>query len=150
METRCRLCAECSTNQLPIVDDLEFRLKIFQLFQIKVSIEDILPTSVCQICYDMVGKTWEFNDRIQKAQALLTDLVNSSNAILSPEDQIPSQTVLETQILNTQNEVTELNYIDNKPTVKCDFNVSDAGNELSDSSEKSEHKPKTLRTKNKV
>lgn len=150
METRCRLCAESSSNQLPILHDLEFRLKIFQLFQIKVSVEDNLPSSVCQICYDMVGKTWEFNDRIQKAQALLNDLVSNNSTILSPAEPVQPQTVLDTQILNTQNEVAELNYIDTKPTVKCDFNIPDTVNDLSDSSEKSEHRRKTLRTKNKV
>ncbi|XP_018578493.1 zinc finger protein 480-like isoform X2 [Anoplophora glabripennis] len=98
----------------------------------------------------MVGKTWEFNDRIQKAQSLLTDLVNNSSAILFPAEPVQPQTVLDTHLLSTPNEVPELSYFDSKPLIKCDFNIADADNDLSDTSEKSEHKRKTIRTKNKI
>ncbi|KAJ8973262.1 hypothetical protein NQ317_017717 [Molorchus minor] len=151
METRCRLCAECSTDQIPILDDLGFCSKIFQLFQIKVSVDDSLPISSCQICYDMVEKTWDFNDRIQKAQEVLTDLLNNITAILNPTDTLETHPLLETQnVLSTQTEVVDLNYLDTKEVIKCDFNLPEESNDLSDSSEKFEQKRKSLKTKGKV
>ncbi|KAJ8928838.1 hypothetical protein NQ314_018540, partial [Rhamnusium bicolor] len=149
METRCRLCAECSANQLSILEDLAFCSKIIQLFQIKVSVEDNLPTSVCHICYNMVEKTWDFKDRIQKAQAVLTELVNSINAILTPTESLETPSTLHTQtnsqtVVSTHIGVVELDYIDKKDVIKCDFNLSD--HDFSDGSEKAECKSKSLRT----
>lgn len=74
MGARCRLCAECSEDLVPVLDDVNLSAKILQLFQIKIVIEDCLPTSICHICYETVNKVWEFNERVQRAQVLLSEV----------------------------------------------------------------------------
>ncbi|KAJ8912116.1 hypothetical protein NQ315_013205 [Exocentrus adspersus] len=149
MEMRCRLCAESCTNQLPVLEDMEFCSKLFHLFQIKLSLEDNLPTSVCKICFEMVGKIWEFSDRIKKAQSLLYELATNINVIFTPSESIDSQMILETQTLNTQNKLGDINCADMKPIIKSNSNVSDLCNDISDGSEKSGHQHKLLKTKGK-
>ncbi|CAH1175722.1 unnamed protein product [Phaedon cochleariae] len=119
METRCRLCAECCSTQLSIMQDTTFCLKIFQLFQIKISAGDNLPMSVCPDCHDMVEKTWCFNDRVQKAQDLLAELVNKFNEMLTEES-------LEVPLLITDNgtdttSMVDFGFMDLKNEDKCDF-----------------------------
>lgn len=71
MEARCRLCAECSPDFVPVLEELELSERILQLFQVKIEPEDRLPTVVCRCCCTTVYSTWEFNQRVQKAQELL-------------------------------------------------------------------------------
>ncbi|XP_056646900.1 gastrula zinc finger protein XlCGF26.1-like isoform X1 [Diorhabda sublineata] len=109
MDSRCRLCAECTTEQISILQDAVFCLKIFQLFQIKVSITDHLPTFVCRECYEMVEKTWSFNDRIQKAQDILANILNTiQNMVLVPTNsEIDHSVVIHSDI----GSMVELDYI---------------------------------------
>lgn len=81
MESYCRLCGELSLELLSILEDLELPDKIFQLFNVKVNLEDQLPTLACQKCWDMVQNTWIDYLRVQKAQEHLNVLLESLAAI---------------------------------------------------------------------
>ncbi|KAL3280611.1 hypothetical protein HHI36_003848 [Cryptolaemus montrouzieri] len=77
MESRCRLCGEINLELLPILEDLELPSKIYQLFQVKVNLEDQLPTLVCQVCWEMVQNTWLNYLKVQKAQELLNEILEA-------------------------------------------------------------------------
>lgn len=154
MENRCRLCAECFAFLIPILEDLDFCSKIFQLFQIRVAVSDTLPLSVCQHCYNMVEKTWHFNDRIQKAQEILSGLIPNMGVLSTTESLVHPATVdgslLDCKsdiILDT--EMVELTYIDEKEITVGDF-LTEETEPLSDISDKSESKIKVTRIRNKV
>lgn len=73
MGTRCRLCAECSDDLVPVLGELELPSRIFQLFQVRIDLEDRLPTVVCRLCFDTVNRTWEYTERVHRAQELLAE-----------------------------------------------------------------------------
>lgn len=73
MGTRCRLCADCSEDLVPVLGELELPSRIFQLFQVRIDLEDRLPTVVCRMCFDTVNRTWEFTERVRRAQELLAE-----------------------------------------------------------------------------
>lgn len=73
MGTRCRLCAECSEDLVPVLGELELPARIFQLFHVRIDLEDRLPTVVCRLCFDTVNRTWEFTERVHRAQELLAE-----------------------------------------------------------------------------
>jgi KRAB domain-containing zinc finger protein len=77
MENRCRLCAEFGADQLNALEDLNLILRIFQLFNVKISPEDKLPTTVCHLCSETVKQTWEFSQHVQKSQEILNDILNT-------------------------------------------------------------------------
>ncbi|XP_072396561.1 uncharacterized protein [Diabrotica undecimpunctata] len=122
MDSRCRLCAECPSSQVPILEDTGFCSKIFQLFQIKVSAGDSFPTCVCHDCYDMVEKTWSFNDRVQKAQDVLAELINNIQDLLPLPQNEEIDDPIVTTIDNDTGTMVDLEYIDeNHEDVKCHF-----------------------------
>ncbi|CAG9863413.1 unnamed protein product [Phyllotreta striolata] len=143
MDARCRLCAECSTNQIAILHDNGFCLKIFQLFQIKVSANDNLPTCVCRDCYEMVEKTWNFNDRIQKAQDILAELINGIQETL-PE--IPELEESNNHANSTS--IVDLDYMPQSKDEKCDFLTSESLEIFSEITVKSENTNKTKKSTN--
>lgn len=150
MENRCRLCAECFSFLIPILEDLDFCSKIFQLFQIRVSVEDSFPLSVCQQCYNMVEKTWHFNNRIQKAQEILAGLIQNISVIASTDALV--HTTVDVSVLDDKNnmiintEMVELTYIDEKQITEGDF-LTEETEPMSDMSDKSENKKKTTKLK---
>lgn len=154
MENRCRLCAECFTFLIPILEDLDFCSKIFQLFQIRVAVGDTFPLSVCQQCYNMVEKTWHFNNRIQKAQEILAGLIPNISVIAS-SDTLIHPTTVDASVLDGKNdiimnaEMVELTYINEKEITDSDF-LTEETEPMSDISEKSETKKKVTKMKNKV
>jgi hypothetical protein len=77
MENRCRLCAEFGADQLNALEDLNLILRIFQLFNVKISPEDKLPTTVCHLCSETVKQTWDFSQHVQKSQEILNDILNT-------------------------------------------------------------------------
>lgn len=77
MENRCRLCGEVSLELIPILEDLEHPNKIYQLFQVKVNLEDQLPTLSCKTCWEMIDSIWESFIKVQKAQTFLTQILQS-------------------------------------------------------------------------
>ncbi|XP_074042903.1 uncharacterized protein isoform X1 [Leptinotarsa decemlineata] len=135
MEPRCRLCAECSRDQLEILQNPQFCLKIFQLFQIKVSVEDNLPTSACPECYDMVEKTWMFNDRIQKAQDILSQMANSILEMM-PNESLQAPVIVDTRSENLS--MMDICYMEVKSDDKCNFLPGQVENDCSDGSDKLE------------
>lgn len=74
MEMRCRLCAEAYQNQIEIVEDSRFQSMLKYLFQLKINLNDKMPSTVCQECYQSVERTWQFKKQIDKAQIILTQL----------------------------------------------------------------------------
>lgn len=153
MENRCRLCAECFAFLLPILEDLDFCSKIFQLFQIRVAVGDTFPVSVCQQCYDMVEKTWHFNNRIQKAQEILAGLIPNISIIATTEPLV-HQTTVDPSVLDGKNdimintEMVELTYINEKEITDSDF-LTEETEPLSDISDKIDSKKKA-KLKSKV
>lgn len=73
LEKRCRLCAERRDDLIGLLEEVDLSEKINSLFQIQVEPADKLPTCVCILCRDTVNNIWEFNKRVQKAQAILCD-----------------------------------------------------------------------------
>ncbi|KAK9882504.1 hypothetical protein WA026_021850 [Henosepilachna vigintioctopunctata] len=88
MESRCRICGEISLQLLPILEDLELPSKIFQLFQVRINLEDQLPTLICQICWEMVQNSWLNYIKVQKAQETLNDILEAldTNSICKGND----------------------------------------------------------------
>lgn len=154
MENRCRLCAECFAFLIPILEDLDFCSKIFQLFQIRVAVSDTFPVSVCQQCYDMVEKTWHFNNRIQKAQEILAGLIPNISVITTTEPLVHPTTV-DASVLDGKNdmiintEMVELTYIDEKEITDSDF-LTEETEPLSDISDKLDSKKKVTKLRSKV
>ncbi|CAH0557502.1 unnamed protein product [Brassicogethes aeneus] len=115
METRCRLCAECYVDRISVLENSSLSSKIFHLFQIKITNNDRLPTTICQKCYDLVQTTWEFNDHIQKAQEILNELANT---ILSANEYVDSNDCVD------DNE-TSLSFDEHTAVnLKCEFEES--------------------------
>lgn len=101
METRCRLCAECSPDMVPVLEEIELSEKIMQLFQVKIGPDDRLPTVVCRCCCTTVYSTWEFNQRVQKAQELLA-VEESTQETLDPLCVAATQQYCKNEPLNTE------------------------------------------------
>lgn len=80
MGPRCRLCAECSEDLISVVEETELSARISHLFQVTIALGDRLPTKVCRICCDTVNRTWEFSERVQKAQEFLADIISVINS----------------------------------------------------------------------
>lgn len=154
MDGRCRLCADCFPFLIPIIDDLDFCSKIFQLFQIRVAIGDTFPVSVCQQCYNMVEKTWHFNNRIQKAQEILSGLIPTISVLTTTEPLVHPAAV-DPSVLDDKNmiittEMVELTYIDEKEIDDTDF-LTEEPETLTEISEKLESKKRINgKLKNKV
>lgn len=151
MENRCRLCAECFAFLIPVLDDLDFCSKLFQLFQIRVAVEDNFPVSVCQQCYNMVEKTWHFNNRIQKAQEILAGLIPNIS-VISSTDALVHPTTVDASVLDGKSdmiintEMVALTYIDEKEITDGNF-LTEETEPMSDMSDKSEHKKKNSKIK---
>lgn len=102
----------------------------------------------------MVEKTWHFNDRIQKAQEILTGLITNISVIPTSDPLIHSTTV-DSSVLEVKNdiimnsEMVELTYIDDKEITDGDF-LHEEGDPMSDISDKPEIKKKVTRIRNKV
>lgn len=77
MENRCRLCAELGTDVVNALDDIDLILRIFQLFNVKICLEDKLPSVICQLCLETVRQTWDFSQHVQRSQEILSEIVNS-------------------------------------------------------------------------
>lgn len=77
MDSHCRLCGDLSLELHPILEDLELPNKIFQLYHVKVDLEDQLPTLACRKCLDMVQSEWLNYLRVQKAQQHLNEILES-------------------------------------------------------------------------
>lgn len=88
MEARCRLCAECSNDLVSVLEEIQLPEKISQLFQVKIVIDDRLPTVVCRCCCETVQRTWEFSERVQKAQELLVIEENARSKLEFAETEV--------------------------------------------------------------
>lgn len=130
MEARCRLCAENTIDQIAVLEDLELPSKIFQLFQIKINIDDKLPITICQICHDMVEKTWSFKDRAQKAQDILTDLINT--ILNSAQNPLPEEEI-------------DFPLNDEKVDINCCFPLESVIEKLASSEDKNVQRIKVLK-----
>ncbi|KAF5297663.1 hypothetical protein FQA39_LY11994 [Lamprigera yunnana] len=71
MGARCRLCAEVFEELVEVLHEVDLPSKIFQFFRVNIIAEDKLPTTICQKCYNIIYATWDFNERVQKAQEVL-------------------------------------------------------------------------------
>lgn len=69
---RCRLCAEYSSELLPILEDVPLTAKIEHLFHIKVLPGDPY-VYICTTCSEVVLSTWEYSERVHKAQEILLE-----------------------------------------------------------------------------
>nr|CAH7761206.1 unnamed protein product [Callosobruchus chinensis] len=153
MNGRCRLCAECSVNNMAIFENVDLCTKIFRLFQVKICARDDLPTSLCNKCYDMVEKVWSFNSQVQKAQEILKEIVYGVANTLSNDDCLENQTgqvvsMVQNEIIdNQEGSMVEFHYLDSKNILKCDY-PNDGGN-ISEESVQSHCEKRKNRTKKK-
>lgn len=117
MESRCRLCAESSTDKISVLETPDLSSRILNLFQIRISNEDRLPTTICQKCYKSVETTWVFNDLIQKAQEILNELANTVETAKALDE------TSEQQIVNDA--AGDLSFDDPSSDLKCEFEDDD-------------------------
>lgn len=90
MGARCRLCAEFNSELLSVLEDEDVGLscKIEHLFQVKIVPEDTF-TGVCSPCRQIVVCTWEFSERVQKAQEILLLEADISTDVVDCGPQLP-------------------------------------------------------------
>ncbi|KAF7284193.1 hypothetical protein GWI33_022444 [Rhynchophorus ferrugineus] len=137
MEIRCRLCAEAYQNQIEIVEDSRFQSMLKYLFQLKLSLNDKMPSTVCQECYQSVERTWQFKEQIDKAQIILTQLCsvdtirtdiiqNGATEVIFEEDtkinhpfEVINHTVAEHDSIPNEEEHEEIHIIHVKETNKA-------------------------------
>lgn len=90
MASRCRLCAEFKNDLTLIFEDVQLASQIEHLFQLKITPEDQLPTVVCENCRSIVSNTWDFWQKLHKAQEVLLEVeLNGRIAEVTCEDTIP-------------------------------------------------------------
>ncbi|CAG9133627.1 unnamed protein product [Plutella xylostella] len=78
----CRLCAECKgPDKLLDLDkdrekcvEINKKLEHLNAVSVNVSNHDMLPKTVCYVCWDSLNKATEFLDRLLKAQSILSKL----------------------------------------------------------------------------
>lgn len=101
-EELCRLCAESKSaaDLLSIQDEYwsqqELDTKISRFFQIKISLSDKLPKSVCSKCCEKVIITSEFNEKIQQAQETLRSVLSEEDSCDSDSDPLGNLETAET------------------------------------------------------
>ncbi|CAB3241537.1 unnamed protein product [Arctia plantaginis] len=95
----CRFCAEPKSsdkllnlqNDEKKYDEILLKLAFVNAVYVNVSTSDMLPKTVCLICYDNLNKAYEFLDNVKKAQDVLTSLfsaVDESKCDLSDDDRM--------------------------------------------------------------
>lgn len=80
MGSRCRLCAEYSEELLDTLEDISLPGKIEHLFQVKIVSEDHF-TYICSPCHQIVLNTWDYSERVHKAQEILLEAEIASETI---------------------------------------------------------------------
>lgn len=75
---RCRLCADSILEQVNLLEDMNLATRIFELFNVKICVEDKLPTTACHLCCENIKQTWEFSQQIQRSQEILDEILNSA------------------------------------------------------------------------
>ncbi|XP_059062649.1 zinc finger protein 490-like [Achroia grisella] len=81
-KTYCRFCAEPkSQNKLLNIqsdgekwNEINVKLTFLNAMYVEVQSENMLPKTVCLICYDSLNKAYEFLSRVKKSQDLLLDI----------------------------------------------------------------------------
>ncbi|KAL1491363.1 hypothetical protein ABEB36_011971 [Hypothenemus hampei] len=91
-EIRCRLCAQTCNSHIEIMEDNRFKTMLDYFFQLKINLEDKLPTVVCENCYGYVERVWNFKEQVDQAQILLMEVLNTVEVSLrtnklDPEEQ---------------------------------------------------------------
>ncbi|XP_030750344.1 gastrula zinc finger protein XlCGF26.1-like isoform X2 [Sitophilus oryzae] len=72
--------------------DSRFLSMVNYLFQLQIHLDDKMPSTVCQECYQIVERTWQFKEQVDKSQLILSDLVAvetiSNNIIPNPPNDV--------------------------------------------------------------
>lgn len=95
----CRFCAEPKSpdkllnlqNDEKKYDEILSKLTFVNAVYVNVTTSDMLPKTVCLICYDNLNKAYEFLDSVKKAQDVLTSIftaVDKSKCDLSDDERI--------------------------------------------------------------
>lgn len=102
METLyCRFCAEPKSSEklLNLKNDAEkyeeiiLKLAFVNAVYVNVSSDDMLPKTVCFICYNSLSKAYEFLDNMKRAQDVLSNIFTAaeeSKCDLSDDDRMPA------------------------------------------------------------
>lgn len=77
MIIRCRLCAEAYPHLIQVLSDSRFLSMLDYFFDLKVNLEGKLPSTVCQECYQLVERIWQFKEQVDKAQLSLEEMINT-------------------------------------------------------------------------
>lgn len=131
MGARCRLCAEIYEELVEVLEEIDLPAKIFQFFQINIVAADRLPTTICQKCYETIYATWDFNERIQRAQELLTLEDANKTDFAGPLQNVPlekSNSVIECVFVNQCDELQ--NAPKNKVKLKKRTSISSDSEDL--------------------
>ncbi|KAM3955774.1 LOW QUALITY PROTEIN: uncharacterized protein ACR2FA_010290 [Aphomia sociella] len=93
-KTYCRFCAEPKTlNKLLNFqadsdkrNEINCKLTFLNALYVEVQSDNILPKTVCFVCYDLLNKAYEFLNRVKKAQDVLSDLLIKKDNCDSADD----------------------------------------------------------------
>lgn len=97
----CRFCAEpkSSDKLLNIQNDAEkhdeiiLKLAFVNAVYVNVSGDDMLPKTLCFVCYNNLNKAYEFLESVKRAQDILSNIFTAaedSKCDLSDDDRIPA------------------------------------------------------------
>lgn len=80
----CRLCGQTKTTVVDIFDEEQQQLaidkKIIKCLQIKIEASDILPVTVCIDCLNLLDKYYDFYEKTNETQLLLSQfLIKKTN-----------------------------------------------------------------------
>ncbi|XP_026741993.1 gastrula zinc finger protein XlCGF26.1-like [Trichoplusia ni] len=96
----CRFCAEPKSSEklLNLQNDAEkhdeiiLKLAFVNAVYVNVTNSDMLPKTICFICYNSLNKAYEFLDGVKRAQDVLSNIftaINETKDDLSDDDRIP-------------------------------------------------------------
>ncbi|KAJ8707296.1 hypothetical protein PYW08_011430 [Mythimna loreyi] len=96
----CRFCAEPKSSEklLNLQNDAEkheeiiLKLAFVNAVYVNVTSDDMLPKTVCFVCYNNLSKAYEFLDNVKRAQDVLSNIftaADESKCDLSDDDRIP-------------------------------------------------------------
>ncbi|XP_075988362.1 uncharacterized protein LOC142984544 [Anticarsia gemmatalis] len=117
----CRLCAEPKSSEKLLNlqndskkhDEIILKLAFVNAVYVNVSSGDILPKTVCLVCYDNLNKAYEFLNSVKRAQNVLSNLFPSTEDNKCEGSDDDRMTVFDDYLGN--DDVAEVKIEDKKP-----------------------------------
>ncbi|XP_028164768.1 gastrula zinc finger protein XlCGF26.1-like [Ostrinia furnacalis] len=84
--TYCRFCAELKSTDKVLnlqlddrkCDEIHLKLAFLNALYVNVNSDNILPKTVCFVCYDSLNKAYEFLDKVRRSQDVLSSLFSGN------------------------------------------------------------------------